>query len=89
MNKTGINMGPPLKGTITITPIEKGHHDVGKTNNEKITKVMRYYNGLANKPKFLLIVLPFNDATMYATIKTLADTKAGIHIVYVVASKFA
>jgi eukaryotic translation initiation factor 2C len=40
-------------------------------------------------PRFILVILPYNDAAIYGTIKTFCDIKAGVHTVCVVGSKFA
>jgi hypothetical protein len=41
-----------------------------------------------HKPRFVLCVLPYRDVATYNSIKTTADTKAGINTVCVVAQKF-
>jgi eukaryotic translation initiation factor 2C len=60
------------------------------TNYQKIEKEFRrLFNAKENPcPQFVLCVLPFNDVAIYNSIKTVADTKAGIHTVCVVGQKF-
>jgi eukaryotic translation initiation factor 2C len=40
------------------------------------------------QPRFVLVLLLFNNIAIYNSIKTVVDTEAGIHIVCVVGSKF-
>ncbi len=40
------------------------------------------------KPRFVLCILPYHDTAIYNSIKTAADTKAGIQTVCVIGSKF-
>lgn len=60
------------------------------SNDDMVTDIFRRMAGAppATKPRFVLCVLPYNDAGLYNSIKTVADTKAGIHTVCVVAQKF-
>ncbi|KAH8806441.1 QDE2 protein [Hyaloscypha sp. PMI_1271] len=60
------------------------------TNDQNIEKgFLRLSEAKENPcPRFVLCVLPFNDVAIYNSIKTVADTKAGIHTVCVVRQKF-
>jgi hypothetical protein len=40
------------------------------------------------RPRFVLCILPINNVALYNSIKSVADTKAGIYTVCVVGSKF-
>jgi len=59
-------------------------------NESKINGIFRaMYTAPANaRPRFVLCVLPYQDVAIYNSIKSVADTKAGIHTVCVVAQKF-
>ena len=43
----------------------------------------------SNQPSLLLVVLPIKEAPLYNRVKHIADTKAGVHTICVVGSKFA
>jgi eukaryotic translation initiation factor 2C len=85
---SGINSGgfiqqppPPM---INLRDGDEGGNDVA------IKDIFRRMFGITgpNKPRFVLCVLPYNDIAIYNSIKTVADTKAGIHTVCVVSNKF-
>ncbi len=68
------------------------HPDAAAHNNGLVLKSLQgICGGVSNRdmPQFILIVLPYNDAGLYGTIKTYCDITAGIHTVCVVGSKFA
>lgn len=58
-------------------------------NDAAIQSGLRHFHGKDPRPKILLVVIPSNDKITYSKIKYFGDTKAGIHTVCVVASKFA
>ena len=60
------------------------------SNDAVIKDIFRRMFSIAgpNKPRFVLCVLPYNDVAIYNSIKTTADTKAGIHTVCVIGNKF-
>lgn len=61
-----------------------------EADTAEITNILRRMAASPkNKPKFVLIILPKADVELYRHIKTIADTKAGINTVCVVAKKFA
>lgn len=89
LNKAGINadgfIQAPPPAVIDLVDGQEG------ANDAKITGIFRKMFTAAapiTKPRFVLCVLPFNDVAIYNSIKTVADTKAGIHTVCVVAQKF-
>ena len=43
----------------------------------------------SNQPSLLLVILPTKEAPLYNRVKHIADTKAGVHTICVVGSKFA
>lgn len=59
-------------------------------NESKINGIFRaMYTAPANaRPRFVLCILPYADVAIYNSIKTVADTKAGIHTVCCVGQKF-
>jgi hypothetical protein len=59
-------------------------------NDTKIGNIVRAMYTAKNgpRPRFILCILPHNDAAIYNSIKNYADTKAGINTVCVVGSKF-
>jgi eukaryotic translation initiation factor 2C len=57
-------------------------------NDEKIKAIFRGMFAAKTRPRFVLCILPHNDVAIYNSIKTVADTKAGIHTVCVVGQKF-
>ncbi|KAG9231095.1 QDE2 protein [Amylocarpus encephaloides] len=59
------------------------------TNDDTIRRIFRAMCITKDKPrpKFVLCILPFNDVAIYNAIKTVADTKAGIHTVCCVVQK--
>jgi eukaryotic translation initiation factor 2C len=86
MNQSGIQIGVP-----TVPSVELELRDGDEAyNEERISNQFRTYHNLKDaKPDFVFIILPYNDAGMYKKIKTLGDTKAGIHTICVVGSKFS
>jgi eukaryotic translation initiation factor 2C len=57
-------------------------------NHIMIDTMLGRMHASASKPKFVLVILPFNDVAIYNSVKSLADTKHGMHTVCVVAQKF-
>lgn len=89
LNKAGINANgfiqAPPPAVIDLVDGQEG------ANDAKITGIFRKMFTAAApivRPRFVLCILPFNDVAIYNSIKTVADTKAGIHTVCVVAQKF-
>ncbi|KAI9049000.1 hypothetical protein LZ554_006849 [Drepanopeziza brunnea f. sp. 'monogermtubi'] len=58
-------------------------------NEAKIKIKFRELYELKDRPNFVLVILPYEDNPIYGSIKRIADTKAGIHTVCVVSTKFA
>jgi eukaryotic translation initiation factor 2C len=84
--RAGINAGgfiqTPEPPVINLTDgNESGNHAI-------IDSIFKRMAGSPNKPRFVLAVLPYNDPGIYNSIKTVADTKHGIHTVCVIAQKF-
>ena len=85
---SGINSGgfiqQPPPPTINLLDGDEG------SNDRAIKDIFRRMFGITgpNKPRFVLCVLPYADVAIYNSIKTVADTKAGIHTVCVVNNKF-
>lgn len=89
MTRTGISMSPPLADTIIERELKITDGD-DQANDNRISNAFRTMVSKPKvKPKFVLLILPYNDAALYRKIKTVADTKAGIHTVCVVGTKFA
>ncbi|KAH8668088.1 QDE2 protein [Tricladium varicosporioides] len=58
-------------------------------NDAAIRNIFRAMHGsTGTRPNFVLCILPFNDVAIYNSIKTIADTRAGINTVCCVGSKF-
>ncbi|KAF8866718.1 QDE2 protein [Acephala macrosclerotiorum] len=56
-------------------------------NDAKIRDIFRRMHGAPKKPRTVFCILPFNDVAIYNSIKTVADTKAGIHTIGMVGQK--
>ncbi|KAF4626624.1 hypothetical protein G7Y89_g11532 [Cudoniella acicularis] len=86
LNQSGIN----ANGFITQPPPPELYLQDGQeqSNDNQIKDIFRKMYNSNNRPKFVLCILPFNDVAIYNSIKTVADTRAGIHTVCVVGSKF-
>jgi eukaryotic translation initiation factor 2C len=83
VNSNGF-IGQPGPPTINLKDGDEGFND-GLIRD--IFRRMHSITG-SNKPRFVLCILPFEDVAIYNSIKTVADTKAGIQTVCVVSSKF-
>ena len=88
LNRAGVNAGgfiealpPPI---IDLIDGQEGRNDSAIKN---IFRLM-YDTQKGPRPRFVLCILPFNDVAIYNSIKSVADTKAGIHTVCVIGSKF-
>lgn len=57
-------------------------------NDRRIKQVFRQIHERNPQPRLVLCILPKNDPAIYNSIKTVGDTKAGIHTVCCVSSKF-
>jgi eukaryotic translation initiation factor 2C len=86
LNHAGINAG----GFITKPgPPTVDLNDDDEHNHAAINRIFsQMANGVNQSPRFILVILPFNDAAVYNHIKTLADTTYGFNTVCVVAEKF-
>jgi len=87
LNKAGVN----ASGFITsVPPPTVLLRDGDELTNDKVIKDIfrKMHLAPANRPNFVLCVLPYPDVAVYNSIKSVADTKAGIHTVCVVAQKF-
>ena len=88
LNRAGINAGgfiqAPPPPTINLVDGQEG------ANDSEIKRIFRLMYDAKNgpRPRFVLCIIPFNDVAIYNSIKTVADTKAGIHTVCMVGSKF-
>jgi eukaryotic translation initiation factor 2C len=88
LTRSGVNAGgfipQPPPPTINLVDGQEGMNDA------TIKNIFRLMYDAKNgpRPRFVLCVLPYNDVAIYNSIKTVADTKAGIHTVCVVGSKF-
>lgn len=72
---------PPVIG------LQDGQEGANDTEIKRIFRMM-YNNETSPRPRFVLCILPFPDVAIYNSIKTTCDTKAGMHTVCVVGSKF-
>jgi len=88
LTRAGVNAGgfipQPPPATIDLVDGQEG------ANDAKITGIFRkMFTAPPNiRPRFVLCILPFNDVAIYNSIKTVADTKAGIQTVCCVGQKF-
>lgn len=86
LQKAGINATEFMKGRHPVITIQPGQ-DV--TNRNAIeTLFSRMAANPADKPRFLLVVLPYQDTPLYNFVKTAGDVKYGISTVCVIANKF-
>jgi eukaryotic translation initiation factor 2C len=85
LNAAGIN----ANGFIDIPPLIIDMIDGEEAiNDTKIKETIRKLHTAKSRPNFVLVILPYNDVAIYNSVKTYADTKAGLHTVCVVGSKF-
>ncbi|KAK0125397.1 hypothetical protein ONS95_000586 [Cadophora gregata] len=88
LNDSGIN----ANGYIQVPPPPTVNlYDGENARNDSIIRdIFRRFHTASPevKPRFVFCVLPYNDVALYNSIKTVGDTKAGIHTVCVVGSKF-
>jgi eukaryotic translation initiation factor 2C len=85
--RSGINAGGLITPPPEAVDLVDGQEGTNDQNIEAKFRIL--YNAKKNpRPRFVLCVLPFNDVAIYNSIKTVADTKAGIHTVCVVGQKF-
>jgi eukaryotic translation initiation factor 2C len=87
LNRSGINAGNfiPTPPPPVINLVD-GQEVVNDAAIKNIFRLM-YDVKDSPRPRFVLCILPFNDVAIYNSIKTVADTKAGIHTVCCVGSK--
>ena len=57
-------------------------------NHARIDDILKRMHLAKNRPRFVMCILPRPDVAIYNSIKTVADTKAGLQTVCVVGSKF-
>jgi eukaryotic translation initiation factor 2C len=83
INATGFISQPPPP-TIYLQDGQES------ANDAQIKDIFRKMHGAppATRPRFVFCILPYNDVAIYNSIKTVADTKAGIHTVCVDIKKF-
>lgn len=85
------NSGIDAKNLITTPPPPTIELQDGQEsqNDQTIKSIFRkMYSSPDHRPAFVLCILPYHDVAIYNSIKTVADTKAGIHTVSVIGSKF-
>ena len=85
-NAAGINSGGLIQNKAGLEIHMEDGQD--QSNDNKIQQAFRMYHSSPNRPKFVLVVLPYNDKAIYDSVKTTADTKAGIQTVCVLGPKF-
>lgn len=85
LTNSGINAGNFIQKTPLIIHLIDGEE---RANDNEIKRNFRLLYDAKNRPSFVLVILPYNDVAIYNSVKTVADTKAGIHTVCVVGSKF-
>ena len=83
---SGLNSGGFLEAPAPPTVYLRDGDEAG--NDNLIKDILRRMSTSQSKPRFIMCVLPYNDVAIYNSIKTIADTRAGLHTVCVVASKF-
>ncbi|KAI9850709.1 MAG: hypothetical protein M1838_005200 [Thelocarpon superellum] len=83
LGKVGVTAPPPLIPGLNV--------QVGQNREINDQKISEAFETVLSKTqaKFMLVILPDTTAAIYNRVKFVADTKAGIHAVCVVASKFA
>ena len=94
LRATGINVperatlpgrdGKPQDGLTAILPLQG--NDLDRSGTDSVLESSLTNAANANV-KFLLVLLPCNDAYLYSRIKTLAETVIGIHTICVQVSK--
>lgn len=86
LNRSGINAnGLIQKPPPPIVELQDGQEGA---NDAQIKDIFRKMFAAPRKPRFVLCILPYGDVAIYNSIKTVADTKAGIHTVCVIGQKF-
>ena len=82
INSAGLINDPPPPEIQLYDGQEGQNHEAVKNIFRAMFEAKR-----GPRPKFVLCILPFNDVAIYNSIKTVGDTKAGIHTVCCVGSK--
>ena len=87
LNRSGINATNFI--TQSQPPVLNLVDGQENQNDAEIKTIFRrmYDSKAGPRPRFVLCVLPFNDVAIYNSIKTVADTKAGIHTVCCIGNK--
>lgn len=86
LNTYGMNPGPVQQPMImSVNPADSQKKDVSKIMKDIETAVR---TGFKQRPSFLFILLPSDDAVLYDSIKTLFDVKFGIPTICSIAHKF-
>jgi eukaryotic translation initiation factor 2C len=85
LTNSGINANDFIEKTPPKIQLTDGEE---RANDTEIKRIFRVLYDAKTRPNFVLVILPYNDVAIYNSIKTVADTKAGIHTVCVVGSKF-
>ncbi|RKF56155.1 Protein argonaute 12 [Erysiphe neolycopersici] len=82
----GINAKGLVNGGVAVDLI--GGERATQVNTESTGLLFKRMCDSNNKPRFLLCVMAADDPALYNIIKNIGDTKAGIHTVCVIGSKF-
>ncbi|KAL3423771.1 RNA interference and gene silencing protein [Phlyctema vagabunda] len=88
LGRSGVLAGNPKPGPKSGTFPRIQLRDGDEIGNDKQIKTVFTAMSKNDKPKIVLVILPYNDTAMYNSIKTAADTLAGISSVCVVEDKF-
>lgn len=84
--KSGINANGLV--TIPAPPTINLMDGQEVRNHEQISYIFGCMEKSPSRPNFVLCILPFSDVAIYNSIKTIADSKVGIHTVCVKAENF-
>ncbi|RKF59552.1 Protein argonaute 5 [Erysiphe neolycopersici] len=85
LQAAGVSAGEllaPSPATCEVSPVDR------EGNDRRIKQVFKQIASRSPQPRVVLCILPRNDAAIYSSIKTAADTIAGIHTVCCVNNKF-
>jgi hypothetical protein len=86
LNRASINADGFIK---TPPPLIISLRDREETVNYIIIDTMLVYiYASTSKPKFILVILLYNNVVIYNSIKALAQTKHGMYTIYIIVQKF-
>ncbi|RDW94415.1 QDE2 protein [Coleophoma crateriformis] len=90
LNRSGIKAAPPIRGPSGYFPALTMVDGDDYANDRQVRHLFTAMSqaSAAARPKFVLVILPYNETAIYNSIKTAADTGSGIHTICVVGSKF-